>query len=185
MNGDIMFKDHETVVYSDHKNLTYFCNLQKVNRRQAGWSLELSEYNLKLVHLPGARMVQSDALSCCPDFYLNEDDDNTNITLLLDNLFVNLIDLDLQRRIAESDSYDSSVADAIKLLLSDGPSAAKSDLSDWTIDHVCKGTLRAAFRDFPIHSCKSSSLNQLAVRLPTSSDALPTAVLLPQVLLTE
>ena len=87
---------HETVIYSDHKNLTYFRNPQKLNRRQAGWSLELSEYNLKLIHLPGARMVQSDALSRQPDFYLNEDDDNTDITLLPDNLFVNLIDLDLQ-----------------------------------------------------------------------------------------
>jgi hypothetical protein len=81
-------------------------------------------------------MIQSDTLSQRPDFYLTDDDDNTDITLLPDNLFVNLIDFDLQRRIAESDSYDSTAADAIKLLLTDGPSAAKSDLSDWTIDHV-------------------------------------------------
>jgi hypothetical protein len=81
-------------------------------------------------------MVQSDALSRRPDFYLDDDDDNVDITLLPDKLFVNLIDFDLQRRIAESDSYDSTAADAIKLLLTDGPSAAKSDLSNWTIDHV-------------------------------------------------
>jgi hypothetical protein len=37
---------HETIVYSDHKNLTYFRNSQKLNRRQARWSLELSEYDL-------------------------------------------------------------------------------------------------------------------------------------------
>jgi hypothetical protein len=54
---------HETIVYLNHKNLTYFRNPQKLNRRQAGWSLKLSEYNLKLVHLPGARMIQLDALS--------------------------------------------------------------------------------------------------------------------------
>ena len=54
---------HETIVYSDHKNLTYFRNPQKLNRRQAGWSLELSEYDLKLIHLPETKMVQSDALS--------------------------------------------------------------------------------------------------------------------------
>jgi hypothetical protein len=70
-------------------------------------------------------MVQSDALSRQPDFYLNDDDDNVDITLLPDKLFVNLIDFDLQRRIAESDSYDSTAADAIKLLLTDSPSAAK------------------------------------------------------------
>jgi hypothetical protein len=127
---------HKTNVYSDHKNLMYFRNSQKLNRQQAGWSLELSKYDLKLIHLPGSRMVQSDALSRRPDFYLNDDDDNVDITLLPDKLFVNLIDFDLQRRIAESDSYDSTAADTIKLLLTDGPSAAKSDLSDWTIDHV-------------------------------------------------
>src|ERR1700682_4193016 len=79
-------------------------------------------------------MIQSDALSRRSDFYLDTDDDNQDITLLPDNLFVHLIDVDLQRRIAESDSYDSTAADAIKLLLADGPSAAKSDLSDCTLD---------------------------------------------------
>jgi len=81
-------------------------------------------------------MIQSDALSRRPDFYLDDDDNNTDITLLLDDLFVNLVNLELQQRIANSDSYDSTAADAIKLLLDDEPSAAQSDLSDWTIDHV-------------------------------------------------
>ena len=45
-------------------------------------------------------MVQSDALSCQSDFYLDEDNDDEDVTLLPDNLFVNLIDLDLQCRIA-------------------------------------------------------------------------------------
>jgi hypothetical protein len=81
-------------------------------------------------------MIQSDALSRRPNFYLDGDDDNTDVTLLPDNLFVNLIDLDLQRRIAESGTFDSTAADAIKLLLDEGPSAAKSDLSDWAISHV-------------------------------------------------
>ena len=127
---------HETIVYSDHKNLTYFQNPQKLNRRQAGWSLELSEYDLKLVHLPGTKMVQSDALSRRSDFYLDEDNDNEDMTLLPDNLFVNLIDLDLQRCIAASDTYDWTAADAIKFLQADGPTEAQTDLSDWTIDHV-------------------------------------------------
>ena len=95
---------HETIVYSNHKNLMYFQNPQKLNRQQASWSLGLSEYDIKLIHLPGHQMVQSDALSCRPNFYLNDDDDNTDVTLLPADLFVNLIDLDLQQRIAESDS---------------------------------------------------------------------------------
>jgi hypothetical protein len=81
-------------------------------------------------------MIQSDALSRRPDFYLDSDDDNENMILLPDNLFVNLIDLELQDRIASSSTYDSTAAEAIKLLLADGLTEAQSDLSDWTVDHV-------------------------------------------------
>jgi len=54
---------HETIIYSDHKNLTYFRSAQKLNRRQARWSLLLSEYDIKLIHLPGDKMILSDTLS--------------------------------------------------------------------------------------------------------------------------
>ena len=54
---------HTTVIYSDHQNLTYFRSTQKLNRRQARWSLCLSEFNVRLIHQPGSKMVQSDALS--------------------------------------------------------------------------------------------------------------------------
>jgi RNase H-like domain found in reverse transcriptase/Reverse transcriptase (RNA-dependent DNA polymerase) len=54
---------HMTIVYSDHKNLTYFQMAQKLNDRQARWLLYLSGFDLKLIHLPEMNMVQSDALS--------------------------------------------------------------------------------------------------------------------------
>ena len=54
---------HTTVVFSDHKNLTYFRTAQKLNNRQARWLLYLSEFNIKLIHLLGSKMIQSDALS--------------------------------------------------------------------------------------------------------------------------
>ena len=54
---------HTTVIFSDHKNLTYFRTAQKLNDRQARWSLYLSELDIKLIHLPGSKMTQSDALS--------------------------------------------------------------------------------------------------------------------------
>ena len=44
---------HTTMVYSNHQNLTYFCNAQKLNRRQARWSLYLSEFDVKLIHQVG------------------------------------------------------------------------------------------------------------------------------------
>uniref|UniRef100_A0A0W0EWC3 Reverse transcriptase RNase H-like domain-containing protein n=1 Tax=Moniliophthora roreri TaxID=221103 RepID=A0A0W0EWC3_MONRR len=54
---------HPVTVLSDHKNLTYFQTAQKLNRRQARLSLYLTQFDLRLVHVPGTKMVQSDALS--------------------------------------------------------------------------------------------------------------------------
>ena len=54
---------HTTTVLSDHKNLTYYRDARKLNRRQAQWSLFLSEFDVKLVHISGTKMVQLDALS--------------------------------------------------------------------------------------------------------------------------
>jgi RNase H-like domain found in reverse transcriptase/Reverse transcriptase (RNA-dependent DNA polymerase) len=48
---------HTTIVYSDHKNLTYFQTAQKLNDQQARWSLYLSGFDLKLIHLPRTKMV--------------------------------------------------------------------------------------------------------------------------------
>ena len=41
---------------------------QKLNRRQARWSLELAEFNFTLLHKPGSSMVCADALSRRPDY---------------------------------------------------------------------------------------------------------------------
>ena len=54
---------HTTVILSDHKNLTYYQEVRNLNHRQTRWSLYLSEFNIKLVHTPGMKMVLSDALS--------------------------------------------------------------------------------------------------------------------------
>ena len=76
-----------TTVLSDHKNLTYYQDAQKLNWRQAQWSLFLSEFDIKLVHISGTKMVQSDTLSQRPDFTLENDNDNEDITMLPKNFF--------------------------------------------------------------------------------------------------
>ena len=38
----IQVSGHTTIIHSDHKNLTYFRTAQKLNQRQARWSLYLS-----------------------------------------------------------------------------------------------------------------------------------------------
>ena len=73
---------HTTVVFSDHKNLTYFREARKLNRRQARWSLYLSEFDVKLEHISGMKMIQSDTLSRRPDYILDKDEDNENLIML-------------------------------------------------------------------------------------------------------
>ncbi|KAH9266366.1 hypothetical protein BASA83_010604 [Batrachochytrium salamandrivorans] len=48
---------HPVTVLCDHKNLEYFMTTKKLTRRQARWSLELSEYDFSLTHRPGNLMV--------------------------------------------------------------------------------------------------------------------------------
>jgi RNase H-like domain found in reverse transcriptase/Reverse transcriptase (RNA-dependent DNA polymerase) len=81
---------HTTLIHTDHQNLTYFWKAQKLSDRQARWSLFLSEFDIKLQHLPGNKMILSDALSRRPDHCPEEDEMKEEI-LLLDDLFLNLL----------------------------------------------------------------------------------------------
>ena len=87
---------HTTLILSDHKNLTYYREVRKLNWRQARWSLYLSEFDIKLIHTPGHKMIQSDTISRQPDFIPDKDTDNEDIMMLPDNLFIQLLDVDLQ-----------------------------------------------------------------------------------------
>ena len=125
---------HTTTVLSDHKNLTYYREAQKLNRRQAQWSLYLSEYDVKLVHTPGHKMIQSDALSRRPDLCPDEDTDNEDVIVLPDDLFISLIDDSLQQRIANSTDFDGIATEALRILLDAGPTPMTKGLNDWTMD---------------------------------------------------
>ena len=127
---------HTTIVLSDHKNLTYYREAKKLNRRQARWSLYLSEFDVKLVHTPGHKMVQSDALSRRPDLCPDEDTDNENIVMLPEDMFLHLIDVDLQKKIAMADDLDNNAAEALKLLLEQGPTTMTTGLDDWKVEQA-------------------------------------------------
>ena len=114
----------------------YYQEAKKPNQWQAQWSLYLSEFDVKLVHTPGNKMVQSDALSRRPDLCPEEDNDNKDIVMLPDELFVSLIDTDLQERIAMADDLDRNAAEALKLLLESAPTAMTTGLEDWTLEEV-------------------------------------------------
>ena len=54
---------HTVTIYTDHKNLEYFKNARVLNRRQARWSLFLSQFDYLIVYRPGSQQGKSDALS--------------------------------------------------------------------------------------------------------------------------
>ena len=68
-------------VWTDHANLTYFRSPQKLNRRQARWRLDLSEYDFVLVHKPGKRMGKPDLISRRADFDRGDKDNNDVVFL--------------------------------------------------------------------------------------------------------
>ena len=108
--------------------------MRKLNRRQAQWSLYLSEFDIKLVHTPRHKMIQSDALLRQLDFIPDKDTDNEDITMLPDNLFIQLLDIDLQRQIANTHDHDEEVTKALSIMMEQGPHAIRRELGDWTIE---------------------------------------------------
>lgn len=50
-------------IYTDHKNLEYFMSARKLTERQMRWSLILSRYNFRIIHVPGTKNERADALS--------------------------------------------------------------------------------------------------------------------------
>ena len=127
---------HTTVIFSDHKNLMYFRTTQKLNDRQARWLLYLSEFDIKLIHLPGSKMIQSDALSQQPDHGIEGQLEEEETIMLPENMFVNLLDTELQERILNGKELDIDVKNAMETLLQEGPTSLKNDLEDWKIKEI-------------------------------------------------
>jgi len=90
---------HPITILSDHQNLTYYRQPQRLNGRQARWLLLLSEYDFELQHLPGTKMIQSDALSRRTDHHPDDDPNEALVTMLPDKLFIRIIDHHLQENL--------------------------------------------------------------------------------------
>jgi len=50
-------------VWADYKNLEYFMKVQKLNKRQAHWTLYLSRFDFTLEHVPGTKIRKINGLS--------------------------------------------------------------------------------------------------------------------------
>jgi hypothetical protein len=99
----------------------------------ARWTLYLLEFDIKLVHIPGKKIIQSDSLLQRPDL-CPQGTDNEDVIVLPEHLFINLINMELQKKIANTKNMDYDAAKAIKELLEQGHKEAKKDLMDWEVE---------------------------------------------------
>ncbi|KAH9264967.1 hypothetical protein BASA83_011479 [Batrachochytrium salamandrivorans] len=109
---------HPVTVLCDHKNLEYFMTTKKLTRRQARWSLELSEYDFSLTHRPGKLNGRADSLSRREDYKANTE--SSNFQRILDPSKV----VDLQSLVADMDLHlllHSQVLEKVFVLESDWP----------------------------------------------------------------
>ncbi|KAE8206768.1 hypothetical protein CF327_g7494, partial [Tilletia walkeri] len=80
---------HTVTIFTDHKNLEYFTTSKLLNRRQARWSMKLTEYDFKIIYRPGHQGGKPDALTRRPDYHpgtaqhhFAENNPHNHITLL-------------------------------------------------------------------------------------------------------
>ena len=83
-------KDPVTIL-TDHAKLTYWKAPCTINRRVARWFTELQDYNLVIKHVPGKIHAAADMLLRPPGVDKGEDN-NTDVTLLPEPIFVRLAD---------------------------------------------------------------------------------------------
>jgi hypothetical protein len=79
-------------------------------------------------------MIQSDVLSRCPDFIPDNDNDNDNMTMLPENLFIRLIDTDLQQQIANCETRDKDATEALTLLIDKDQVILNNELNNWEVE---------------------------------------------------
>lgn len=73
-------------VVTDHRNLLYFKQPQKLNQRQIRWSLFLSKFTYRISFRSGIKSGKPDSLSRRPD-YVNKDSTNEGYPLLDEEIF--------------------------------------------------------------------------------------------------
>ena len=91
--------------------------------QQAHWWNNLSQYNLKLIHVPRSKLIQADALSHLSDHIMEEDDET--IVMLPEEMFISLI-----AAISQKDDLTTKIKDCLQKQL---PLPMCTVLSNWSI----------------------------------------------------
>ena len=81
-------------------------------------------------------MIQSDSLSRHPDHGTDKSTRKEDQILLPDDLFVNLLDIDLQEQILNAKDLDIDIKNVIETIKKKGPTNLLNDITDWKIEEV-------------------------------------------------
>ena len=98
------------LVYTDHANLCYYRDPQKIGLRVAGYLPERKQYNILLEYKPGATN-RADGLLCREDYDTGSNPDNEDITVWPDKYFCKQ---HMTICIADWDSLEDNLDMAIK-----------------------------------------------------------------------
>ena len=101
-------------VFTDHKNLIYICQPQALNCQQACWLLDLSNFDLKIIHVPGKLLAIPNALSCCPDILPTSHLYNEDVTLLPPFLFICISDTSLSDCVQSASTDDPLILQTLQ-----------------------------------------------------------------------
>src|SRR5438309_11275003 len=80
------------------------------------WMVELMDYDIKLQHKAGSKMIVADALSQRADWSKGLEDDHNQVVALPDNLWIQLLDTELWDTVAKELTNDSTAQEAMKCL---------------------------------------------------------------------
>ncbi|THH01637.1 hypothetical protein EW145_g6879 [Phellinidium pouzarii] len=122
---------HTTIIWCDHKNLSYFQAAHHLTPRQSRWNLFLSQFDISITHKPGKDIPGADSLSRRPNYGTEPDEERT---LLPNTLFIGRIDVNLHNCIKESQATDQLANTILRAKTLNIPSPFKFSLDDWTTD---------------------------------------------------
>ena len=108
-------------IWIDYKNLEYFMKVQKLNRRQARWTLYLSQFDFTLKHVLETKMGKADGLSRQSDWKVSIEKNNENQVFIKDNWICSMQEVviegpkvDIVEKIKKARSKDKDVVRVVE-----------------------------------------------------------------------
>jgi len=126
-------------VWMDHKNLEYFMKVQKLNRKQAHWTLYLSRFDFTLKHVPETKMRKTDELSKRLDWKVGVEKDNEDQVFIKDcwlrslhEVVIEGSEVEIVEKIKKAGSKDEKVVRVVEEMKRAGVKIVRRD--KWQIE---------------------------------------------------